>query len=102
MNKQTKVALAALIAGCGFAFASTTASAAIACNGAGIVGTFTAITLSTLTSGWSSIQMIGHGRRANITDGANMPAAGIGTAIPGKSSELTWLSGRIFPWRWGK
>ena len=35
MNKQTKVALAALIVGCGFAFASTTASAAIACNSAG-------------------------------------------------------------------
>ena len=35
MNKQTKVTLAALIVCCGFAFASTTASAAIACNGAG-------------------------------------------------------------------
>ena len=35
MKKKTRVALAALVAGCGLAFASTTASAAIACNGAG-------------------------------------------------------------------
>jgi hypothetical protein len=35
MNKEIKVALASLIAGCGFSFAATNASAAIACNGAG-------------------------------------------------------------------
>ena len=97
MNKQTKVALAALIVGCGFAFASTTASAEIACNGAGdcwhVHGDYTFHP----DFGVVIHPDNGLGRRANITDGVNMRAAGIGMAIPGESSELSiWLSGRIF------